>query len=470
MLHTIYWYKVEARFIEAWHLIGVAVCEAQELGLPRDCASMGPSGHSHDMRQRIWCVLSIWDWQFASVLGRPTTIVHRDVHIIQSITRFKGHDLCPLLHITLQAEAVAMLATRFGPPRNVKSTKQIQDYVGALESWMSDFPPIYSTKNPDLSRDMSCPWVASHRFHLHTMAYLTVLSPLRAHMVKTYSESCSKEVLRIRGIGVHYALRVVETAVAWAKHGRHTGGAFYYLIFSLFDAASVLSAAVVRDEYHSIPQRLDVLHGIDRAVKLLEHLGDSTKVAATALRVLYRLVRQVPGSVHCLRRKQVKRPTSSIACLPEYSPQLSKPDQPCDNPSDTVCSTMDEGASRIRQPGPTSPRSGHACSSATANSVVQSQNIANLDAKLPALDAQWHLYRTPQSRFALPGDTPTRPNGLALASVRVEGQFGEPATSGNVDVEPNPDNPDNPDNELGDFLLWEWGSLSQYGDSCSSQG
>lgn len=32
MLHSIYWYKAEARFIEAWHLIGAAIRECQELG------------------------------------------------------------------------------------------------------------------------------------------------------------------------------------------------------------------------------------------------------------------------------------------------------------------------------------------------------------------------------------------------------------------------------------------------------
>lgn len=32
MLHEIYWYKSEARFVEAWHLIGAAVRESQELG------------------------------------------------------------------------------------------------------------------------------------------------------------------------------------------------------------------------------------------------------------------------------------------------------------------------------------------------------------------------------------------------------------------------------------------------------
>lgn len=32
MLHSIYWFKAEARFVEAWHVIGAAVREAHELG------------------------------------------------------------------------------------------------------------------------------------------------------------------------------------------------------------------------------------------------------------------------------------------------------------------------------------------------------------------------------------------------------------------------------------------------------
>jgi hypothetical protein len=33
LLHTIYWYKAEATFDKAWHLIGAAIREAQELGM-----------------------------------------------------------------------------------------------------------------------------------------------------------------------------------------------------------------------------------------------------------------------------------------------------------------------------------------------------------------------------------------------------------------------------------------------------
>lgn len=32
MLHIAYWYKAEAKFVEAWHQIGAAVRESQELG------------------------------------------------------------------------------------------------------------------------------------------------------------------------------------------------------------------------------------------------------------------------------------------------------------------------------------------------------------------------------------------------------------------------------------------------------
>lgn len=34
LLHSCYWYKAEARFLEAWHVLSAAVLEAKELGAP----------------------------------------------------------------------------------------------------------------------------------------------------------------------------------------------------------------------------------------------------------------------------------------------------------------------------------------------------------------------------------------------------------------------------------------------------
>lgn len=43
LLHSCYWYKSEARFVECWHVLSAAIREAQELGkLPPRCRAPFP--------------------------------------------------------------------------------------------------------------------------------------------------------------------------------------------------------------------------------------------------------------------------------------------------------------------------------------------------------------------------------------------------------------------------------------------
>lgn len=469
-LHTIYWYKVEARFIEAWHLMVAAVREAQELGLPHESASKGLSGLDREMRQRVWCILITWDWQFASVLGRPVTIDHHDIGVIQPTPDLEGRDPSPLLHIKLQAEAVARLVTRFGTPRNIETPEQIQEYLRILESWVRGLPAIYSTEKPDQSQDAAYPWVISHRFHIHTMAYLTMLNPVRAYLARTYSGSSNKEVLPIREIGVHYALKVVETAVAWAEDDHHTGGAFYYMVFSLFDTAAVLSAAIIKDKDLSMPQRADVLQGIHKAVKLLRHLSDSTKTAEASFRVLYRLVKQVPQLTCDIRREQAERPTPSSADR-DPMPTLIQGTQAQRTLQQRIRHTEGDGTPQTNQSRAASASSYHTCDSATVGSAPQSQNVAkpdepdrevtvlgqspyasSVDQHLPyGGDEPFDLNRPLASSFVSLEEISPRSDGLASVDLGVEAQFMAPVAMENFVVEPITDP------EMGEFShLWDW--------------
>jgi hypothetical protein len=90
VLQAIHWYRAEARFVEAWYLIGAAVRESQELGLPKQAASEGLPEYEREMRRRVWCILRTWDWQFASDLCRPTNIDHRDVDFAQPTLMLEG--------------------------------------------------------------------------------------------------------------------------------------------------------------------------------------------------------------------------------------------------------------------------------------------------------------------------------------------------------------------------------------------
>lgn len=85
LLHSCYWYKSEARFVECWHVLSAAIREAQELGMcslwigarvhePTPLTSSAPQGihqestsgevseFEREMHRRVWCVLDTWDW------------------------------------------------------------------------------------------------------------------------------------------------------------------------------------------------------------------------------------------------------------------------------------------------------------------------------------------------------------------------------------------------------------------------
>lgn len=78
LLHSCYWFKSEARFVECWHVLNSAIREAQELcKLPSTFTNhqlmMSPAIHQEskadpvpefelEIRRRVWCVMDTWDW------------------------------------------------------------------------------------------------------------------------------------------------------------------------------------------------------------------------------------------------------------------------------------------------------------------------------------------------------------------------------------------------------------------------
>lgn len=62
LLHSCYWYKSEARFVESWHVLSATIREAQEIGCHRESAIKHMAEFDREMRRRVWCVLNTWDW------------------------------------------------------------------------------------------------------------------------------------------------------------------------------------------------------------------------------------------------------------------------------------------------------------------------------------------------------------------------------------------------------------------------
>ncbi|TVY66728.1 putative transcription factor sol4 [Fusarium oxysporum f. sp. cubense] len=294
MLHSIYWYKSEAKFVEAWHVIGAAVREAHELGLHRTAIAEGLSEFEREMRRRVWCILDCWDWQFASGLGRPTIIDHSDINVEPPSLTLEDFSPSPLLHMKLQSELVTQLAQRWGAPKNITSASDIQEYKSMLEDWIRRFPAVYDVDNPDTSKDYKFPWIVYHRFYIHTMAYLMILNPMRAFMAQVYTRTSPADLLAVRKDAVFYSLKNLDTTTRWADHASHRDARFHFIIFSLFDTAAVLSTAVIKDQDDTIPRKDEIVDSVDNAIRLLKRLKALSKTAKTSHDILVKMVQKMP--------------------------------------------------------------------------------------------------------------------------------------------------------------------------------
>ncbi|KAH7262517.1 fungal-specific transcription factor domain-containing protein [Fusarium tricinctum] len=319
MLHSIYWYKSEAKFVEAWHVIGAAVREAHELGLHRTAIAEGLSEFEREMRRRVWCVLDCWDWQFASGLGRPTIIDHSDINVEPPSLALEDFSPSPLLHMKLQSELVTQLAQRWGAPKNITSANDIQEYKATLEQWIGRFPAVYDVDNPDTSKDMKYSWIVYHRFYLHTMAYLMILNPMRSFMAQVYTKNSSEEVLAVRNDAVKYSLKNLDTTNRWANHASHRDGRFHFIIFSLFDTAAVLSTAVIKDHDDTIPRKDEIIDSVDNSIKLLKRLKLLSKTAKTSYDILVKMAQKMPRKSPP-QREIVSRKKQRVAQAPIAEP------------------------------------------------------------------------------------------------------------------------------------------------------
>ncbi|RDA89538.1 hypothetical protein CP533_0350 [Ophiocordyceps camponoti-saundersi (nom. inval.)] len=299
LLHSCYWYKAEARFVEAWHVLSAAIREGQELGLHREPPEGTETEHEREMRRRLWCVLDTWDWQISSGLSRPKIIDRDDCDAeLPSLTleRFSSRTPSPLLHMKMQSELTRQLASRFSAPKNIIDPAQVLEYQALIEAWMRRFPAVYDFEHPDLSCDAQYPWVFPHRYYVYTMACLLILNPIRHYMVRSYTPSSPAVELSIHATGVAYSLKLLRTLRSWVDAIVHRDGRLHFIVFSIFDTAAILCTAIIKDGHDMLANRDEIARAIADALAMLRHLNTISRTSRTSYELLERLVRRLPPS------------------------------------------------------------------------------------------------------------------------------------------------------------------------------
>ncbi|KAG6054373.1 hypothetical protein E4U32_006940 [Claviceps aff. humidiphila group G2b] len=297
LLHSCYWYKAEAKFLEAWHVLSAAILEGRELGYHKAPAPGTVSDFDLEMQRRLWCILDTWDWQISSGLSRPKIIDRADCDADLPELTLEGHIVSPLLHMKMQSQLTRQLASRFSAPKNIIAPAEVREYKVIIEEWVGQFPPEYAFENPDTSKDQKCPWLFAHRFYVYTMACLLILNPIRHYMVKKYTLESPEEELMIRKVGIWYSLKLMKTLRLWVDKVYNRDGRLHFIIFSIFDTAAMLCTAVLKDTEHMIANRDEILPAIGDAVDMLKKLNMISKTSKTSYDILERLVRRLPTAV-----------------------------------------------------------------------------------------------------------------------------------------------------------------------------
>ncbi|KAF5967199.1 transcriptional regulatory [Fusarium coicis] len=298
LLHSCYWYKSEARFMECWYSLSAAIRKAQEIGMHQEASKLDVSDFEREMYRRVWCVLDTWDWQMSALLSRPLMIDRTCCKVGLPELTLEGTTPSPLLHLKLQSELIRKLSNRFGSTRNVVESADIQEYQKMLEDWMEKFPPTFDLNNPDYSQDVLCPWILLHRHYIHTMGYSMILDPFRVRLATSINTKTASEAeVRIRSDGIDYALKLMTALRGFFNHVWPRDAKFHFVIFSIFDTASLYSSILIHDNDGSVPRRQEILDSFDTALDMIKRLRTVAPNFQLYHRILRRLCLKARGKV-----------------------------------------------------------------------------------------------------------------------------------------------------------------------------
>ncbi|KAG8674388.1 hypothetical protein FPOAC1_000355 [Fusarium poae] len=327
LLHSCYWFKSEARFVECWHVLNAAIREAQELSIHKEAKADSLSELDLEIRRRVWCILDTWDWtrrQISTLLGRPLIIDRNDCDVSPPSLSLEGYQHPPLTHMKMQSSLIQQISGRFRHIKNVVTHADVQEYQRIVEAWINTFPPPLSVYNPDRSLDASCPWIIMHRHRIRTVAFTMLVQPIRGFLTRPFAIQSMEAELQIRSDGIDYCLELMVSLRGFFDHVYPRDAKYHFVLFCIFDISTVLCSAILHDEQHTLPRRDDVYRAIDEAHALLQSMRTVAK-SAKAYGILTRIVQRLPRTTSTYettaKRPKILAPqVSEVVPSPQVTP------------------------------------------------------------------------------------------------------------------------------------------------------
>ncbi|KAI6914893.1 hypothetical protein KC318_g324 [Hortaea werneckii] len=348
------WLKAGGQIVEGWHALSIAVRDAQECGINHDGANRSRYNEIQvELRRRTWSYIVVWDWQMAEWLSQPM-LTEGQMNTPSPnplVDECGSGQPSPVLSLGEQFKLVRLLSTRFGPLTGITDDNGSLEVVDAIDKWVRQLPKELHLSSGSYNRDESPYWLICQRLSLHCFAYMARLIPLKRILTAKSNAATHRQVKRmdLLRLAVQLCIECMDMGIALHRAMHPLRANFHFVIFVLFDTATVICSALMHDPDHELPERPRLLQKVQEALGALETLmqhAHSAKRGAEVLRLLMKEVgsishdESVPGYVDSRMQYGACPPTQATCATTEPSmgtaPPSPEPPSDLRVPSDTA--------------------------------------------------------------------------------------------------------------------------------------
>lgn len=259
----------------------------------------------------------------------------------------------PVLSLGEQFKLVRLLSTRFGPLNSITDDDRALEVVCAIDKWMRQLPKELHLSDHVSTEGGDPHWLVCQRLSLHCFAYMARLTPLKRILTANFNaaEHLQAKRMDLLRLAVQLCIECMDMGIALHCAMHPFRANFHFVIFVLFDTATLICSALMHDPSHELPERPKLMQKAQEALGALDTLMQHARSAKRGAEVLRWLVKEVGSksdeqeSIH----GQLNSRTQHGVRLPTQAGCVTKKSSIWTSPSTT------EPFSNSREPSNTTP-------------------------------------------------------------------------------------------------------------------
>ncbi|CVL13472.1 uncharacterized protein FPRN_08598 [Fusarium proliferatum] len=289
--------KTTGAVIEAWHTLGTAIRDAQELGLhliKPESTIYSTSKEPSDLEvgRNVWLILHLWDAHMGSVLGRPlsTRMSPNDVALPMSSRDSSGKPRPP------QPRDVILCGyhTAYKFLQDIHDLEKVEDWRVPVdrihETILTNISNLPAWATVQRSRDGEPPWLSAALETMYTNVHFVVFA---LHRPFIFVEPSSRHK------AFNAAMQILDSQGRLFDQTEPLQYKSFSLVFATFDAMVLVAAVHIRFPNELREQFAATRSNLELGIQRLKSLQARKNVlASSALSIVERLYRKMLATVY----------------------------------------------------------------------------------------------------------------------------------------------------------------------------